>query len=246
VAVRRHIAASKPCFLSLAIAKFKLLPGPATRTAWLERVAAQGRRRTFDTSDQVRLHQEITRLIPSKIQATYHGVNAPSAAVRAASQCAWGTLFESWHHETFSLCFVLVHTHDEHGYNKQNQYVLCMSSNNTKHPFKTLFIHCMYLVWTSIEHSHVRCKNCYSTSESRQSDCSTYTPYTHDIKRQIIMPYDEQETSGCQLSKEPFSILDLYTEIQCMSCVCTCTSHVQVCTCLISLESWHPEVLCTS
>ena len=62
----------------------------------------------------------------------------------------------------------------------------------------------------------------------------TYKPYTHDIKRQIIMPYDEQETSGCQLSKEPFSILDLYTEIQCMSCVCTCTSHVQVCTCLIS------------
>ena len=43
--------ASKP---SLATAKSKLRPGPAT--AWLERVAAQGRRWTFDTSDQVRLH----------------------------------------------------------------------------------------------------------------------------------------------------------------------------------------------
>ena len=84
VAILQHPSrASKP---RLAIAKFKLLPGPATRTAWLERVAAQGQ--TFDTSDQVRLHQEITRLIPSKIQASYHGVNAPSAADRAASQCA--------------------------------------------------------------------------------------------------------------------------------------------------------------
>ncbi len=71
----------------------------------------------------------------------------------------------------------------------------------------------------------------------------TYKLYTHDIKRQIIMPYDEQETSGCQLSKEPFSILDLYTEIQCMSCVCTCTSHVQVCTSLICLESWHVYII---
>ena len=86
VATLQHPSrASKP---SLAIAKFKLLPGPATRTAWLERVAAQGRRLTFDTSDQVRLHQEITRLILSQIQATYHSVNARSAAVRAASQCA--------------------------------------------------------------------------------------------------------------------------------------------------------------
>ncbi len=54
VAVRRHTAASSSQLW--VTAKSKWLPGPAT--AWLERLAAQGRRPTFDTCDQVRPRED--------------------------------------------------------------------------------------------------------------------------------------------------------------------------------------------
>ncbi len=54
VAVRSHTAASSS--QPWATAKSKWRPG--TATAWLERVAAQGQRPTFDTSDQVRPRED--------------------------------------------------------------------------------------------------------------------------------------------------------------------------------------------
>ena len=49
-------------------------------------------------------------------------------------------------------------------------------------------------------------------------------PYANDIFKQISMPYDVPETSGCHFSKEHFSILDLYTHIP----VCHVYVHIQV------------------
>jgi hypothetical protein len=59
-----------------------------------------------------------------------------------------------------------------------------------------------YYVCTCNEHIPENSKECYSASDRTQSCYITNTPYTHDIKKETIMPYDEPETSGCQLSKE--------------------------------------------
>ena len=61
LAVRRHIAGSNLCFPA------RLPPNPSGGPAWPgpATVWPKGRRRTLDTSDQVRLHQKITRDIPS-------------------------------------------------------------------------------------------------------------------------------------------------------------------------------------
>jgi hypothetical protein len=133
---------------------------------------------------------------------------------------------------------VLVHKHDEHGYNRQIQYSLCMSLNNTKHPFNSLFMLCMYSVCTRIEHIHESCKDCYSTSDSRQSGCSTYTSYTHDIVKQNIMPYDVQITSGCQLSREKA----LYRTCTHIYCVCHVYVRVQVMY-KSKMSEFHPDFL---
>ncbi len=52
-AVRRHISATKSCRKAgLGFGRYILKPGPAM--SWPERVARRGRRRTFDTSHQVK------------------------------------------------------------------------------------------------------------------------------------------------------------------------------------------------
>ncbi len=82
VAARSHIAASQPW----ATANSKWRPGLAT--AWLELVAAQGWRPTFDTSDQVRPREAFTIIMPYQRENVYQRVNPHSAVVRAALQCA--------------------------------------------------------------------------------------------------------------------------------------------------------------
>ena len=89
-----------------------------------------------------------------------------------------------------------------------------MSSKQTKHTFNNLFILCMCTVCISIEHIHKSCTYCFSTSDSRLSGCSTYTPHTHDIDDdRCVIPRDYPPVSP-QGSPHGFSPkMNIYTNL---------------------------------
>ncbi len=65
---------------------------------------------------------------------------------------------------------------------------------------------------------------CYSASDSTKSCCSTYTPYTIDIFKQIIMPYDVPEIQGVSVLRKIMKIRlvhDLYMHMIYTVFVCT-------------------------